>query len=289
MQEEFQIEKEISIIEILRALLSKIVYLVLALIIGAAAGGVYGYMTSKDVITYGTSLTFYINPTNNEDKVEGESIYSSYGAYSVNVMNNMIGLLNSQMFAARLLDGMMERDVVGTPATKYNQDGTLSQTYKNWISLLNNSVKYSYKGEGNIAESFVNISISIDSGANGGKGYKTADEISKQVQASVKSFVEEYMPVPNGYASTNCELLTEITDIKVINGSYKSTVTTKYALILGAISFIVAAAVVIVMYMSDKRLRDIDVITKSFNLPVLGVLPSIDVEKEEQKDKGGKA
>ena len=42
MEKEFQAEKEISIVEILRALLSKIVYLILALILGAAAGGIYG-------------------------------------------------------------------------------------------------------------------------------------------------------------------------------------------------------------------------------------------------------
>ena len=289
MKEEFQVEKEISILEVVRALLSKIVYLILALILGAIAGGVYGYMTSKDVVSYGTSLTFYINPST-DDKVETESIYSTYGSYSKNVMNNMIGLLESEMFSSKLLDGMIDRGVEGTPADKV-EDGNITQAHKNWISLISNVVKFSFASDGNIAESFVKVSISIDGNANGGKGKMTAEQISNQIQEEVPEFVQQYMPKPAGYTATNCVLMTKLTDVNPTNTGYANSQMTKFAMIVGAVAFLAAAVVVIVMHLSDKRLRDVEVVTKAFNLPVLGVIPSIDEEelKKSKDSKGGKA
>ncbi|MBQ8427849.1 MAG: hypothetical protein IJX18_01190 [Clostridia bacterium] len=290
MKEEFQVEKEISIMEILRALLSNVIYLILALILGAIAGGVYVYMTSKDVVSYGTSLTFYINPST-DDKVETESIFSTYGSYSKNVMNNMVGLLESERFAAILLDGMMERGVEGTPTAKYQEDGKLNGGYKTWLGIISSAAKFSFASDGNIAESFVKVSISLDGATNGGKGKMTAEQISLQIQETVPEFVESYMPKPSGYTGTNCELMTEITDVTPTNSGYANSEMTKYAMIVGAVAFIVAAIVVIVMHMSDKRLRDVDEVTKAFNLPVLGVIPTIEEEelKKSSQRKGGKA
>ena len=115
MKEEFQVEKEISIIEILKALLSKILYLILALILGACAGGVYGYFTAKDVVYYGTKIEYYVNPVP-AGIPEGESIFANYGSYSTSAMTNIVRSLESERFSSILLDDMMGIETDGSKA-----------------------------------------------------------------------------------------------------------------------------------------------------------------------------
>ncbi len=313
MKGEFQAEREVSIVEILKALLSKILYLILALVLGAIAGGAYGYLTSKDVKYYGTDLRFYVNPSEKEgETVDVESVYSSYGSYSVNVMRNIIGLLEEDFMAEQILDGMIQNEVDGVKdIQKKASDGvTWTPQYKSWISLISNAVTFSFKADGAIAESFIDVKISVNGDVNGGKGNKIAAAISQQLQGidnpnyistdpksnkhlpgSVPEFVENNMPKPAKYNATNCILTSKLNDISLTNATYASTQMTKLALIAGAIAFVAAAAVVIILYMSDKRLNDIEVLPNNFKLPILGVVPCIDEEYLHHIDnnKGGKA
>ncbi len=305
MKEDFQAEKEISIVEILKALLSKIIYLILALILGAAAGGIYGYYSSKDVKVYGTNVEFYVNPSTDGDTATGESIYATYGSYSSNVMKNMVNLLESEIFAEKLIDGWSFEDtskadipglssygVSGIPSVAQKYEDTaktkLSWTYKNWISLISEAVNFSFKADGNIAESFIAVSISLDGTKNNNQGEATARALCEQIKVVVPAFVEENMPTPSNYKATNCTPTKLITDVKLINVSYATTQMTKLALIAGAIALIIAAIIVIAMHLSDKRLRDVEVLPKAFNIPVLGVIPAIDEnELKKMKNQGG--
>ena len=295
MKEEFQLEQEISILDILKALLSKIVYLILALVLGAIAGGVYGHVTSHDVKYYGTSLNFYVNPSKDDGSGttdENNSIYAVYGSYSTNVMDNIIKCLESETFAAELLDGMITSDVDGMPA-KYTVtaegEQVLTDGYKGWLSTVAGAVTFSYKSDSstNIANSFIYVNIHLNGAVNNGKGKAVAEAISRQVQVSVPEYVELNMPKPSGYTSTNCILMTVLTDVHQTNSGYTASQTTKYAMIAGVIAFLIAAVIVIVLDRSDKRLRDIDVLTKSFNLPILGVIPSIGREIEKKRKEKG--
>ncbi|MBQ7923870.1 MAG: hypothetical protein IJ329_01035 [Clostridia bacterium] len=104
MEETTQKQNEISIMDIIRLLLSKIKWLILVLVIGAGLGAGFGVIRTHNVEYYGTELKFYINPSKNEgSSVNSDSQYGVYGAYGKNVLNNMVELLESEAFAERLL------------------------------------------------------------------------------------------------------------------------------------------------------------------------------------------
>ena len=104
MEEITQKQNEISIMEIFRLLLSKLKYIILVVILGAALGAGFGFLRTHNVEYYGTEIKFYINPQKDKDtSVNSESQYGVYGAYGKNVLNNMVELLESQSFAELLL------------------------------------------------------------------------------------------------------------------------------------------------------------------------------------------
>ena len=59
----------------------------------------------------------------------------------------------------------------------------------------------------------------------------------------------------------------------------------KFALLFAAAALVIAAVIVIVIDKSDKRLRDTEIITKKFNVPILGIVPSIEELHEETNAK----
>ena len=60
MEENKQKQNEVSILEIIRLLFRKIKWLILAVILGVALGGAWGYFRTTDVKVYGTEMQFYI-------------------------------------------------------------------------------------------------------------------------------------------------------------------------------------------------------------------------------------
>ena len=104
MQENVQNEESgISLIEILRLLLSKIKLLILVVIAAAIAGGSYAFFTSRNDVHYGTRVEFYVNPEKPKTSTDDSSNFSVYGAYGRHVMDNMVRLLKSEKFAEKLL------------------------------------------------------------------------------------------------------------------------------------------------------------------------------------------
>ncbi len=114
MEENLQKQNEISIMEIFRLLLSKLKWIILVVIVGAAIGAGFGFLRTHNVEYYGTELKFYINPNKESgSSVVSDSQYGVYGAYGKNVLNNMVELLESEAFAEKLL-----LDENGLPTTK---------------------------------------------------------------------------------------------------------------------------------------------------------------------------
>ena len=70
-------------------------------------------------------------------------------------------------------------------------------------------------------------------------------------------------------------------EIHRTNPNHRTTQVSKYGLLFGAAALVIAAVVIIIVDKSDKRLRDTEVITKKFNVPILGIVPSIDELNEE--------
>ena len=105
MQENVQKEEGgVSLLEILRLLLSKIKILILVVIAAAIAGGSFGLWNSWNDLYFGTQVEFYVNPEKPRGTgSEGASQYGVYGAYGRHVMDNMIKLLGSESFTEQLL------------------------------------------------------------------------------------------------------------------------------------------------------------------------------------------
>jgi capsular polysaccharide biosynthesis protein len=65
------------------------------------------------------------------------------------------------------------------------------------------------------------------------------------------------------------------------NPLYTTKQAIKYGILMAAVAFVFAAVIIILLDKSDKRLRDTEIITKKFNIPLLGIVPTIDELNED--------
>ncbi len=103
-----------------------------------------------------------------------------------------------------------------------------------------------------------------------------AEELLSRVKSIVPTYIEQKMTVPDGYSGTNCERITRTDDVRLTNPGYTSKQAIKYGILLAVLALAIACAVIILVDRTDKRLRDITIITKQFKLPVLGLIPTIE-------------
>ncbi|MBQ8658152.1 MAG: hypothetical protein IJ506_03375 [Clostridia bacterium] len=283
MKQDFQADEEFSLGDIFRALWSKILILLLVLVLGATAGGLYGYLDSKDVYTYGVSPVFYVNPDKNPEEGEtpdSESQYGVYGAYGEHVMKNMIELLSSETFSAQLMQEMPSKPAVEI----LNADGSINQRYAAFLRKINDAVSFSYTkttedGESSLSKSFIYVKISVTGKAN--KAF--AEELLRAVEIKVPEYVEKYMVVPSGYDFTNCVKTTVLDEVHLTNAGYAKDQAIKFAILLGAAALLVSCIVVVIAHRMDNRLRHYESVSKRLGVPVLGVLPSIDKKEKDAK------
>ena len=169
------------------------------------------------------------------------------------------------------------------------------QTYKYKNDLYNtkNSVSFSYlqasediEDANNLARSFIYVNISVL--GDGNKAF--AIDLLERVKVVVPAYVEENMTVPTDYQGTNCQKITTTETIGLTNQGYTTNQAIKYAVLVAAAAVLVVCVIIIIVDRSDKRLRDYEIITKKFNVPVLGVVPTIealqyDPTKKKAEDK----
>ncbi len=74
-----QVEEGISLIDIVRLLLSKIKLLLVVVLIGGILGGSFAVWRTIDVNQFGTKVEFYVNPEKPEDST-GASAGAAAGA-----------------------------------------------------------------------------------------------------------------------------------------------------------------------------------------------------------------
>jgi capsular polysaccharide biosynthesis protein len=84
------------------------------------------------------------------------------------------------------------------------------------------------------------------------------------------------MIVPSGYEGTSCTPITLINTIEQTNPDYIRNEMIKWALLVAFAAGVITAVILIIVDQSDKRLRNYEIIPKTFNVPVLGVVPSIE-------------
>ena len=158
------------------------------------------------------------------------------------------------------------------------------ETYANYgeqLDLVLDSISYSYYDENtsenvsDLARSFIYVKVAVMNDED------LAKDFYARIIKLVPEFVETNMAVPSGYDGTNCQRITRSDKITRTNGDLMMKTAIKYGLLLAAASIVVACVVLIVVDRSDKRLRNVEQITETFNIPVLGVIPTI--QKEEEK------
>ena len=279
-------KEEFSLLDLLKVLWSKIKILILVFLCGGIVGGVLGVVTTYDVNYWGTSLEFYVNPDapiSQDGQVASNSTYGVYGAYGRHVMDNIVKLLSSESFAEKMAENMMEK-IDGAPSKDEMKlpDGRINPEYKAFLYKIKNSVKFSYIAEEedledaiNLARSFIYVDISV----LGDENKEFANKLVGCVRDTVIPYVEENMIVPDGYKGTSCTEITTVSEIELTNPLHTTKTAIKYGVLAAAAALVIACVVVIIIDRSDKRVRDYEQVARQLNIPVLGVVPTIDEEK----------
>lgn len=166
-----------------------------------------------------------------------------------------------------------------------------SSQYASNLAYFKDAVSYNYlasdddyEDANNLARSFIYVTISIEH-SDFKEGVAIGDDILNRVKKVVPMYVEKNMTVPDGYVGTNCQRITRTDDVHLTNPLYTTKEAIKYALLAAAAALVVACVVIIIVDKSDKRLRDTEIITRKFNVPLLGIVPTIEELKVEQAAK----
>ena len=162
-----------------------------------------------------------------------------------------------------------------------------SAKYASELNFYKNAVSFDYlessadrEEANNLARSFIYVTISIQN-SNYEQGMAIGNKVLSRVKKVVPAYIEENMTVPDGYSGTNCQRITRTDSIQLTNPLYTTKEAIKYAFLLAAAGFALASVVIIILDRSDKRLRDTEIIARKFNIPLLGIVPTIDELNEE--------
>ena len=166
-----------------------------------------------------------------------------------------------------------------------------SSLYVDMLTFYKNSVSFSYLAEGadyedanNLARSFIYVKISVTH-SDAQAGVSVATNLLNRVKKVVPQYVEENMTVPDGYSGTNCQRITRTDDIELTNPHYTTKQAIKYGILMAGVAGVIAAVFIVILDQSDKRLRDPDLLSKKLNVPLLGIVPTIEELKAEQAAK----
>ncbi len=157
--------------------------------------------------------------------------------------------------------------------------------YKAELAKYSGAMKFSYlknesaSSSSDEARSFVYVEISVLNDV------EFAKELLNRVKSIVPTYIEQKMTVPDGYAGTNCERITRTDDIHLTNPGYTTKQAVKFGALAAIVALVIACAAIIMIDKTDKRLRDTAIITKQFNVPVLGHIPSIEEMNEGVPEK----
>ena len=158
--------------------------------------------------------------------------------------------------------------------------------YKSTHTNYKDAVSYSYledeedfEDANNLARSFIYVNISVLDNK------EFAKVVLERVKTQVPLYIEENMAIPDGYSGTNCQRITTKDYIDLTNPGYTTSEAIKYAILVALVAAVITCVVIIIIDKSDKRLREPDSITKFFDVPVLGIVPTIEELVEESNAK----
>lgn len=157
-----------------------------------------------------------------------------------------------------------------------------TELYEELIITVTESINYRYYDKtetdvDDLARSFIYVDVSVLNDE------ELANDLFDQLLVMLPRYVEKNMAIPSGYVGTNCQRITRLNEVEQTNSGYMLKTAIKYALLFGAVALVIASVVVIVIDRSNTRLRNYEATMEKFNVPVLGVIPTI-VENEKAEE-----
>lgn len=157
-----------------------------------------------------------------------------------------------------------------------------TELYEELIVTVTESINYRYYDEtetdvDDLARSFIYVNVSVLNDE------ELANDLFDQLLVMLPRYVEKNMAIPSGYIGTNCQRITRLNEVEQTNSGYMLKTAIKYALLFGAVALVIASVVVIVIDRFNTRLRNYEATMEKFNVPVLGVIPTI-VENEKAEE-----
>ena len=159
-----------------------------------------------------------------------------------------------------------------------------TELYEELIVTVTESINYRYYDEeetdvDDLARSFIYVNVSVLNDE------ELANDLFDQLLVMLPRYVEKNMASPSGYIGTNCQRITRLNEVEQTNSGYMLKTAIKYALLFGAVSLVIASVVVIVIDRSNTRLRNYEATMEKFNVPVLGVIPTITEGENSEESK----
>lgn len=240
----------------------------------------YWAVLKKSNPDLGNEPTHLENPDNNSDITHSNEAIQAYDeavkAYDTAVLGQKSAneaWTNAKKTSKTLTEEALKQWRIDYPS--YSQE----------LRSNRSCITYSYRSpsdgsDSNFARSFIYVKIYV-SGGDMENTRKLANSLLDKIVEYVPMFIEDIMPIPGGYLSTNCQVISRTYSIQPYNQNVAKDTAIKYALLLIAVAVVVACVVIVIVDRSDKRLRSVEQITEKFNLPVLGVIPNIHIEKEK--------
>ena len=159
-----------------------------------------------------------------------------------------------------------------------------TELYEELIVTVTESINYRYYDEeetdvDDLARSFIYVNVSVLNDE------ELANDLFDQLLVMLPRYVEKNMAIPSGYIGTNCQRITRLNEVEQTNSGYMLKTAIKSALLFGAVALVIASVVVIVIDRSNTRLRNYEATMEKFNVPVLGVIPTITEGENSEESK----
>ena len=157
---------------------------------------------------YGTTLEYYVTP--DDPKESDGSNYGVFSGYPRIAMENMVALLQSDIFTELLFV-----PIVPTEAKEGLTEEEMAEV-EEIISVYKASVTYSYENkkdevDGSQMRSYIYAEIAVLK--DGEKSREQAEYIRKQILDILPLYVEQNMPLMGGYNGTMCKKITRTDEI----------------------------------------------------------------------------
>ncbi len=263
----YQKEDEINLGDIFKVLLNKIWILLLCLVIGAGAGLAYTGIFYTYQPVYTATVSMFLNTEEDSGSTGGAANESSDATINKDVISQhtlrqSVRQLDSDLFRKEL------KDKLGDNFSSELLSGGLYDIYskEQREETIPSGIVEIGAGEMVITYKYYIQYSSFDAVISGGSAQEVYD-LALKLDESIKPFLT---------ARFAQEIqVTRLDDINIRHYNPGENVKTyiRNTAIFAAAALLLSAIVVVVLHLTDTRIKDSDEITKQVGIPVLGVIP----------------